>query len=325
MMDAFDKEKFPEARAQADAIIADAGLNPYERSFAAQIGFQVAYDADDNKAAIEYLKKAIEINGLDNNAHFDRMFVLAQLQLQEEQYAESLATMDRFLNESKSTKPEHLIVKGNALYRLERYPDAAKIIKQAVDASPDPKQEWLQLLMASYVENNQGAEAAKVAESIAAKNPNDKRAQMNVAAVYSQSDMLDKAAAVLEKMRAAGQFTEDKDYRQLYATYLNLDKKEKEAIGVINEGLQKGILKPDYQAYVALAQAYYYSDQIGPAVDAYKKAAPLAPDGETYLNLARVLWQEDRIPEAKEAAKQAIAKGVKKPEDANKILALKGK
>ncbi|MBM7093753.1 hypothetical protein JTP67_35670, partial [Streptomyces sp. S12] len=96
-----------------------------ERSFAAQIGFQVAYDADDNKAAIEYLKKAIEINGLDNNAHFDRMFVLAQLQLQEEQYAESLATMDRFLNESKSTKPEHLIVKGNALYRLERYPDAA--------------------------------------------------------------------------------------------------------------------------------------------------------------------------------------------------------
>ncbi|MGD5997790.1 tetratricopeptide repeat protein, partial [Xanthomonas citri pv. citri] len=143
--------------------------------------------------------------------HFDRMFVLAQLQLQEEQYAESLATMDRFLNESKSTKPEHLIVKGNALYRLERYPDAATIIKQAVDASPDPKQEWLQLLMASYVENNQGAEAAKVAESIAAKNPNDKRAQMNVAAVYSQSDMLDKAAAVLEKMRAAGQFTEDKD------------------------------------------------------------------------------------------------------------------
>ncbi|QWP77696.1 tetratricopeptide repeat protein [Lysobacter sp. K5869] len=325
MMDAFDKEKFPEARSQADAIIADTGLNPYERSFAAQIGFQVAYDADDNKAAIEYLKKAIEINGLDNNAHFDRMFVLAQLQLQEEQYAESLATMDRFLNESKSTKPEHLIVKGNALYRLERYPDAAKIIKQAVDASPEPKQEWLQLLMASYVENNQGAEAAKVAESIAAKNPNDKRAQMNVAAVYSQADMLDKAAAVLEKIRASGQFTEDKDYRQLYATYLNLDKKEKEAIGVINEGLQKGVLKPDYQAYVALAQAYYYSDQTGPSIDAYKKAAPLAPDGETYLNLARVLWQEDRIPEAKEAAKQAIAKGVKKPEDANKILALKGK
>jgi tetratricopeptide (TPR) repeat protein len=325
MMDAFNKEKPADARAQADAIIADTGLNPYERSFAAQIGFQVAYDADDNKAAMEYLKKAIDINGLDNNSHFDRMFVLAQLQLQEEQYAESLATMDRFLTESKSTKPEHLIVKGNALYRLERHAEAAKVIKAAIDASPDPKAEWQQLLMATYVESNQGAEAAKVAEAIAAKSPNDKRAQMNVAAVYSQSDMLDKAAVVLEKMRAAGQFTEDKDYRQLYSTYLNLDGKEKEAAGVINEGLEKGILKPDYQAYVALAQSYYFSDQAGKSIDAYKKAAPLAPDGETYLNLARVLWQEDRIPEAKEAAQQAISKGVKKPDDAKKILALKGK
>lgn len=274
---------------------------------------------------MEYLKKAIEINGLDNNSHFDRMFVLAQLQLQEEQYAESLVTIDRFLNESKSTKPEHLIIKGNVLYRLERYPEAATVIKQAIDASPEPKPEWQNLLMATYVEGNQGAEAAKIAEQIAAKNPNDKRAQMNVAAVYSQADMLDKAAAVLEKMRAAGQFTEDKDYRQLYSTYLNLEGKEKQAASVITEGLEKGILKPDYQAYVALAQSYYFSEQAGKSIDAYKKAAPLAPDGETYLNLARVLWSEDRIPEAKEAAKQAIAKGVKKPDDAKKILALKGK
>jgi tetratricopeptide (TPR) repeat protein len=137
--------------------------------------------------------------------------------------------------------------------------------------------------------------------------------------------MLDKSAAVLEKLRASGQLTEDKEYRQLYATYLNMDGREKEAIGVINEGLQKGVLKPDFQTYLALAQSYYFSDQAAQAIDAYKKAAPLAPDGEAYLNLARVLWQEDRIPEAKEAAKQAVAKGVKKPDDAKKILALPGK
>jgi len=64
---------------------------------------------------------------------------------------------------------------------------------------------------------------------------------------------------------------------------------------------------------------------VKPAIDAYRKAAPLAADGETYLNLARLLWQEDRIPEAKEAAKQAMAKGLKKPEEAKKILALPAK
>ncbi|SFL09940.1 Uncharacterized conserved protein HemY, contains two TPR repeats [Lysobacter sp. cf310] len=325
MMDFYDDDKPAEGRAIADEIIANPAANAYDRSFAAQIGAQLAYGADDSAAAIAYLTKALEFNGLDNNGHYGAMFMMAQLQLQEDKYAEALATMDRFLAETKSTKPEHLIVKGNALYRLERYKDAAPIIKQAIDASPEPKSDWQQLLMAAYAESGQTGEATKMAEAVASKNPGDKRAQLNLVATYLQADQFDKAAAVLEKLRAAGQLNEDKDYRQLYSTYLQIDGNEKKAAEVINDGLSKGILKPDFQAYLALAQSYYFSDQVNPSIEAYKKAAPLAPDGETYLNLARVLWQEDRIPEAKEAAKQAIAKGVKKPDDAKKIIALPGK
>jgi len=272
-----------------------------------------------------YLNKVLEFNGLDNNGHFGTLLMLAQLQLQEDDYAGALATIDRFLTETKTTKPEHLVLKGNALYRLDRHAEASVVLKQAIDASPEPKAEWMQLLMATYAESGNTAEAVKMAEQVATKSPNDKRAQMNLAVVYQQADMFDKAAAVLEKMRAAGQLTEDKEYRQLYVSYLNLDGREKQAIEVINDGLAKGIVKPDFQAYLALAQAYYFSDQPGPSIDAYKKAAPLAPDGETYLNLAKALWSEDRIAEAKEAAKQAIAKGIKKPADANKIIALPNK
>jgi len=325
MMKLYEDEKFADARAIADELIANTSANAYDHAFAAQIAAQIAYDADDSAAAMEYLKKALEFNGLDNNGHYSAMMMLAQLQLQDEKYADALATVDRFLSETQSQKAEHLILKGNALYRLERYPEAITTIKQALAASPEPKAEWQQLLMGAYLETENTAEAAKLAEQVAAKTPNDKRAQMNLAAVYMQGDMLDKAVGVLEKLRAAGQLTDDKDYRQLYSAYLNLEGKEKEAAGVINEGLQKGVLKPDFQAYLALAQSYYFSDQSAPAIDAYKKAAPLAPDGETYLNLARALWQADRIGEAKDAAKQAVAKGVKNPADAKKILALPGK
>jgi Flp pilus assembly protein TadD len=102
-----------------------------------------------------------------------------------------------------------------------------------------------------------------------------------------------------------------------------MDGREKDVISVINEGMQKGALKPDYQTYLALAQSYYYSEQIPQAIENWQKAAPLSKDGETYLNLARVLWQEGRTAEAKQAAQQALAKGVKKPEDAKKIINLK--
>lgn len=325
MMKLYDADKTAEARAAADEIIANESFNAYDRAFAAQIAAQLAYESDDTNGAIAYLDKVLGFDGLDNNGHYNSMLMKAQLQLQEDKYTDGLATIERFLTETKSQNPEHLVVKGNALYRMEKYPEAAAVLKQAVEASPEPRSDWQQLLMAAYAESGQGDQAIAMAEKVAAKSPGDKRAQMNLVAVYLQSDKYEQAAATLEKLRAAGQFTEDRDYRQLYATYLNSDGKEKQAADVIKEGLDKGILKPDHQAYLALAQSYYFSEQPGPAIDAYKKAAPLDDDGETYLNLARLLWQEDRIPEAKEAAKQAVAKGLKKPDDAKKILALPSK
>ncbi|MDR7100236.1 tetratricopeptide (TPR) repeat protein [Lysobacter niabensis] len=325
MMKLYDDEKPAEARAIADEIIGTEAFNAYDHAFAAQIAAQIAYEADDANGAIAYLDKAMAFNGLDNNSHYNAMLMKAQLQLQEDKYADGLSTIDQFLSETKSQQPEHLVIKGNALYRLEKYPEAAAVLKQAIDASPEPRADWQQLLMAAYAESGQGDQAIAMAEKVAAKSPTDKRAQMNLVAVYLQADKYDKASVVLEKLRAAGQFTEDRDYRQLYSTYLNSEGKEKQAAGVIQEGLDKGILKPDHQSYLALAQSYYFSEQPGPAIEAYKKAAPLDDDGETYLNLARLLWQEARIPEAKEAAKQAIAKGLKKPDDAKKILALPAK
>ena len=325
MMKLYNDEKPVEARALADEIIGNSAFNAYDHAFAAQIAAQIAYEADDTATAIAYLDKALGFDGLDNNSHYNLLLMKAQLQLQEDKYQEGLTTIDRFLTETKSQDPEHLVLKGNALYRLEKYPEAAAVLKQAIDTTPEPRADWQQLLMAAYAESGQGDQAIAMAEKVAAKSPSDKRAQMNLVAVYLQADKYDKAAGVQEKLRAAGQLTEDRDYRQLYATYLNLDGKEKEAVAVIKEGLDKGVLKPDHQAYLALAQSYYFSEQPGPAIDAYKKAAPLDDDGETYLNLARLLWQEDRIPEAKEAAKQAVAKGLKKPDDAKKILALPSK
>lgn len=325
MVKLYDDDKAAEARALADEIIATESFNAYDKSFAAQLAGQIAYEADDTAAAMDYWNKALQFDGLDNNGHFNLMFNLAQIQLQEEKYNESLATLERLAKETNTQKPEHLATKGNALYQLEKYPEAAAALKQAVDSSPEPRSDWQQLLMAAYAESGQATQAVQMAEQVAAKNPNDKRAQINLSAVYIQAEMYDKAATTLEKLRAAGKFSEERDYRNLYSVYLNMDGKEKQAADVIKEGLDKGLLKPDHQTYLALAQSYYFSEQSGPAIEAYKKAAPLDDDGESYLNLARLLWQEDRIPEAKEAAKQAMAKGLKKPDDAKKILALPGK
>jgi predicted Zn-dependent protease len=317
---AYDDQNLGEARVLADEVIADAGANAYDKAVAARIIGSLLVGSD-VVAAEAYLKRSIDYNGLQNSEHYEVMRVVAELQLQDERYQEALATLDRFLTETGSQQPEQLVLKGNALFRLQRHGEAIAVLKPVIDASPEPRADWALLLMAAYAEAGQPAEAARLAERIAASTPADKRAQLNLAATYLQSDQPHRAAEVYERLRAAGELTEDRDYRNLFAIYLNSEGKEAQAIAVINEGLQKGILKPDHQAHVALAQAYYFSGQPGPAIAAYQKAAPLAPDGETYLNLAKVLANEGRTSESKAAAQQALDKGVRNPEDARKLLA----
>ncbi len=323
LVDNYNKQKFPETRAQADEILANADANAYDKSLAAQLASQAAYQTEDNAAAKKYLQQALDFNGLDNNGYFQSMLMLGQLQLQDDQLQEGLATLDKYFAESKSAKPEELVIKGQALYQMQRYADAIPVLQQAIAGDTEPKDSWNQLLMAAMSEAGQTGEAVKQAEALAARNPNDKKAQLNLASMYMQADQMDKAASVMDKLRASGQLTEEREYKQLYSIYANTDNKEKDVIAVINEGLQKGILKPDYQVYLALAQSYYYSDQVPQAIEAWQKAAPLSKDGETYLNLARVLHSEGRIPEAKQAAQQALAKGVKNQADAKKIINLK--
>lgn len=322
LVDVYNKDDFAKTRAQADELLANPAATDYDKAVASQLASQAAYNLDDIPGTIAYLKQAVQLNALDNNSHYQLMYMLAGLQLQEDQLADGIATLDRYFAETKSQKPEELALKGQALYQQEKYAEAIPVLKQAIESSPEPKDNWQQLLMASYAEAGQAGEATQMAEKIAAKSPGDKKAQMNLASVYLQADKYDQAAAILEKLRSSGQMTDEKEYRQLYTTYANMDGKEKEVIAVINDGMQKGVLKPDQQTYLALAQSYYYSDQIAPAIEAWQKAAPLSKDGETYLNLAKVLWQEDRIPEAKQAAKSALEKGIKKPEEAKKIIAL---
>jgi tetratricopeptide (TPR) repeat protein len=244
------------------------------------------------------------------------MYQLGQLRVSEERYEDAIATLERFMKETKSSKPEHLAILGNALYRLERYDEAAAALKQAIETSDKPQSSWSSLLMATYFDQEKPLEAAKIAEQMVAKNPNDKSTLMNLAAIYAQADQYDRAIGVLEKARSQGLLTEERDYRQLYALYLNADNQEAKGIEVINEGLAKGILQPSSEVFIALGQAYYFTDKIKESIDAYRKALPYAKDGEPALNLARVLTNEEDYAGAKAAAQEALKKGVKRPGEA---------
>jgi len=324
LFDFYEKDDFAQVGTLAQEIIEAEHASAYDKAAAHQLAAQVAWRNNDAPLAAQHLQQVLELDALNNTQHFQAMRMLAQLQLQDEQYETGLANLERYLAESGSHTAEDWIIKGHALYQMRRYDQAIEALQAAMAATDNPlSQQWQPLLLSAYMEAQRTDEAIKLAEQLAAAQPDDKQAHINLATVYIQANQLPRAAEVLEQLRRDGQLEQEQEYRQLYSIYAQIEGREAQVIAVINEGLQKGILQADYPVYLALAQSYYYSGQIPQAISAWQQAAPLSEDGETWLNLARVLHAENRISEAKQAAQHALAKGVRDPNDANGIINLK--
>ena len=312
MYDASQEEgKEAEAEALAQEMLANGRAGAYEKSIANQVLGFARLNADNYPEAITYLQAAIGAGGLNNDQHYQLMYNIAQMQLAEEMYDESLATMERFITETQTQKSEHLALKGNALYRLERYQEAVPVLRTAMESATTQQSTLAQLLMACYFELEQPQEAAAIAEGLLAKEPDNKALVRNLTSIYINADMADKAMQLMDSARQRGLLTEERDYQQLYQLY-HFNEKEAEAIATIKEGLEKGILKPAVEPYRVMAEAYYFTDKFAEAAEAYGKAATYATDGEPSLNQARMFAELERWPECKAAAQAAIAKGVKR-------------
>lgn len=287
LQEMYEKQDAAGVIANADKIATMPEAGAYDKSFAYSMAGNAAADMDDQARAAEYFKKAIDANGLDNDSHFNTLYNLAVIQFGNEKYADSLATMDRFLTETKSEKPEHQSFRAGILANLGRNDEAATIYKDLV-----------------------------------AKNPTDKRILMNAVAALQGAEKFDQANVLLEDAYKRGMLSENRELRALYVGYMNAQRWN-DAQKVIEDGVAKGILQagPDLaRDYQVLAQNAYVDDKIPLAIELYGKAAPMAADGEAYLNLAKVLEYSGKKAQAKEAAQKALDKGVKKPDEAKGIL-----
>ena len=285
--EAYEKQEYADVVAKAEALAGRSDANAYEKAYAYQLAGAASSELNDQAKSAEYFRKAVEANGLDNNSHYQAMYNLAAVYYSIGKNEESLATLDRFLSETKADKPEYQKLRAALLANLGR-----------------------------------SSEAAKSFEEQLARNPNDKAALLNAVSTYQAADDDAKALQLLEDGYKRGLLTEEKELRALYRAYMNVER-YRDAQKVIDEGVTKGLIKEGPELardYMILGQNAYYNGSDTDAIAFYRKAAPMAADGEAYLNMAKILRDQGKTAEAKAAAQQALDKGVKKPEDARKIL-----
>lgn len=287
----FDAGKYAEVMAQVDAFGAES-QNAYLKSYLYQLAANAAQKLEDDARAADYYLKTVQTDGLDNNGHYQIMFNLAVTLNTLDRDQEALTWTDRYLAETKNESEQALGLKAFLLSKLDR-----------------------------------AAEGAALYEKMLAAKPGDRAVLMNAVSLYQQAENYDKANALLEDARGKGLLKDANEYRTLFVGYINANK-YREAENVLLDGVAKGAIPPSQTLandLSILAQNYYGEENVAKAIEFYRRAAEVSTNGEPALNLAKVLRNENRIAEAKAAARDALAKGVKKPKEANDILALPGK
>ena len=306
----------------------DSSKSKYAQALALQGMASLHYNDGDYKGAIASLQRSLALGVMPNDTYFQLMYMLAQFQMADEQYQPALDTIAKWRAEGKKETADSYALEGNADYRLGKYPEAIAAITKAKSMTDKPQPTWDQILMASYAESGQDQKAAELATSQLNSNPNDPNALNNAVAVLMQAHKYPEAIQLLEKARASGALIKDTHYVNLAKLYLITGQESSDpapnaikAQQVLEEGMNKGVVKPDAETYVLLGQSAEIANNIDKAIGYYNKAQPLASDGEAALRAGRLLLSENKYSQAKGLIQQAIDKGVKHKGTAYMLLA----
>jgi tetratricopeptide (TPR) repeat protein len=308
--------------------IIDSSKSKYAQALALQGMASLHYNDNDYKGAISALQRSLALGVMPNDTYFQLMYMLAQFQMADEQYQPALDTIAKWRAEGKKETADSYALEGNAEYRLGKYPEAIASINKAKSLTDKPQPTWDQILMASYSESGQDEKAAELAKNQLSSNPSDPNALNNAVAVLMQAHKYPEAIQMMEKARADGKLNKDTQYVNLAKLYLVTGQESSDpapnatkAQQVLEDGMSKGVVKPDAETYVLLGQSAEIANNIDKAIGYYNKAQPLATDGEAALRAGRLLLSENKYSQAKGLVQQAIDKGVKHKGTAYMLLA----
>ncbi|SEI71462.1 tetratricopeptide repeat protein [Frateuria terrea] len=320
-----DKDK---AMQLLQAIAQDNDSSKYAKSLALQGIANLKYNDGDLKGAIATLKQSLDIGVMPNDTYFQLEYELAQFYLADQQYQQSIDTIEKWRAEGKRETAESYALEGNAYYRLEKYPETITAMKKAMSMTDKPQASWNQILMAAYSESGQADQAAQLAQQQLAANPNDTTALSNAVAVMMQAQKYPEAIQLMEKARASGGLKDEKEYVNLAKLYLitgqNSDDPKpnaKKAEAVLDDGMAKGVVSSSYDNLKLAGDAAYIAGDESKAIASYKKAMPMAKDGEAAIRAGQLLLGQQKYSEAKTLIKQGIDKGVQHKGTAYMLLA----
>jgi tetratricopeptide (TPR) repeat protein len=302
-----EQEKHADAIAVLDQMARQHTLSDQERALMWQTYGYVYSSQPDYEAAADSFENCLLIAGLEEEVAADITYNLAQLYVVLERYDRAIELFLKWLELVEKPPPRADYVIAVAYAQSDRVDDAIPHAERAVAKSKAPKEAWLQLLLALYVEKKRYVDSIGVLEDLLRRYPK-KLYWKQLSGVHAELRDDRKALAALELAYLEDEFSDGGDLLDLARLYLHNDLPFK-AASAVQDGLSRGVLDEDAQAWQMVADSLIQAREYKKALDPLRKAAELSANGELYVRLARLHVREEEWSKAIAALHKALGKG----------------
>jgi tetratricopeptide (TPR) repeat protein len=299
-------EQWDAAQASLDKL-RPSSLNPLERAEIYRIYAFIEYGRDDLDGARDYLEKTLAENALDAENQAGIRFQIGQLYLQEERWAEAAKNFELWFSMGVEPNANAYYMLALSYFQQGELAKARKPAKQAVDLSSEPREGWLQLLLAILLTEKDYQAAIPVLEMLVLVHPK-KGYWLSLSTVYGALGKFEEALVRLQLAYEQDLLTTDAELRRLAQLQMFMDLPYR-AARVLEQGIADGNIERDSKAYEMLSNSWIAAKEYDRAVEPLELAASLAKPGDLYVRLAQVHLQREKWAEAADALGSALAKG----------------
>lgn len=309
----YTENKYQEALSAVQAYL-QMDLSNFERAMGEQMYGYVLITLDRLDEAVPRFEKAIELDALSNNAHFNMMRSLAQLYASREEWQKSIDMMSQYLRYQPEPTAEDSIMMAQNYAQMGRYRDAMPWVNQAIEKGGSKAQEsWYQLKLAIHFELKDYRGALPVLKTLVSRWPNKLNYWETLAGAHQELNQDADALAALMTAYDAGLITTQPKLLNLVRMSMFLELPYQGG-QILSTAMDAGQVEANAANLRLLMQAWTNAreyDRAGAVID---RLAPLTGEGDLLVQKARLMMEQNQWQQTVDAARRALELGnVSKP------------
>ncbi len=296
-----------QARAKLGELALDR-LSPYERSRVEQMFFSLDVQEENYPGARQHMEAAINSGGLNDQEISQGRYQLAQLYMQEEQWAEGAKALEDWLKTAATPNGGVYYLLAAAYYNLDNFDAALPHARKAVDMTETPQEGWLQMLSALLLQKEQYKDALPVIQRQVNMFPAKKVYWTQLSSVHAQLEDMSSALVIMQMAYHAGLLSEGSEYQRL-ADFMMVNDMPYSAGELITKAIDEKKIEPDLKTWESLSNSWIAAREFRKAVPILARAGQLSGNGNDFLRLGEVNIQMSEWGPAAEALEEALNKG----------------